>query len=48
MSVQMYQSAKPLEALHPLQRYPQQTLILHAGNATVMIHSIRWKIAIGG
>ena len=30
MSVQMYQSAKPLEALHPLQTYPQQILILNA------------------
>lgn len=26
----MYRSAKPLEALHPLQMYPQQTSILHA------------------
>ena len=29
-----------LKALHPLQMYPQQTLILHAGTAMAIIHQV--------
>ena len=34
MSVQTYQSAKPLEVLHLLQMYPQQISILCTENKT--------------
>ena len=36
----MYRSVKPLEALHPLQMYLQQTSILHAQYKTVTIQHV--------